>query len=376
MDLEGNGEKDEITAGCEEGVEDDDLEQPQHRCWVCSTIVETGFRVSKDFYHIDCFKCCKCKRLLDITDFIPSHGKLYCGKHFERVLLKKSLKREDISIPALPNSSTSNAPLVTCEGCGYGVQDGVCVYENLYHPDCLKCDTCKQPVDFKHYKIMDGKIYCPKDYSKMEKSFAALILEPRHPKDKTNKRTHKVEHKLSVDEPCVACVVCNKPMIQGVYVQDAYYHVRCFRCARCRVFLRLDRYEILNGKTYCLRDYGKALAKETPVGEKPEVQGEPKNLLQNIDQCGVCCQCYCAVKVGWYIKGGIYHAPCLKCATCQDILLLSECKELGGEIYCLQDYKKIVSPNSFKHPQRKKSSSNPTNSAKADGLTQNIIDAV
>ncbi|KAA3680784.1 uncharacterized protein DEA37_0010454 [Paragonimus westermani] len=56
---------------------------------------------------------------------------------------------------------------------------------------------------------------------------------------------------------CHNCEICQHPVFprDGVCVQQHYYHYNCFRCACCGETLKMRKYEIADGKPYCLEDF-------------------------------------------------------------------------------------------------------------------------
>ncbi|KAF5405165.1 hypothetical protein PHET_01481 [Paragonimus heterotremus] len=76
-----------------------------------------------------------------------------------------------------------------------------------------------------------------------------------------------------VRSECHNCEVCQHPVYprDGVCVQQHYYHYNCFRCTCCGETLKMRKYEIANGKPYCLEDFLQLFAEQLGICATPSV---------------------------------------------------------------------------------------------------------
>ena len=100
------------------------------------------FFCRKSFYHIDCYKCKKCKGLIEIDDrvLLDFDGLPLCEDCFHQ-----------------------------CTSCKLSISDSNIVYVNnnsYYHSHCFKCKTCAQVLDEKRFAETKHSIYCTDCYQK------------------------------------------------------------------------------------------------------------------------------------------------------------------------------------------------------------------
>lgn len=96
-------------------------------------------------YHKDCFVCMTCKEPFATADFYVHDDHPYCAHDYH----------------------TLNETL--CESCDRGIEGHYLETSNVsgsgtkkFHPDCLKCATCKIQLSDDYFE-MGGKVYCEKD---------------------------------------------------------------------------------------------------------------------------------------------------------------------------------------------------------------------
>ncbi|RMZ87396.1 hypothetical protein DV736_g5377, partial [Chaetothyriales sp. CBS 134916] len=129
-----------------------------------------------------------------------------------------------------------------------------------YHKECLVCSTCKSAFSTAEFYVHADRPYCGHHYHELEDSL---------------------------------CATCGKG-IEGLYMETANvagrgrekHHAKCLKCARCRVQLTEDYFE-LSGKVYCERDAfrmasaawtqdNRAPSRSSPLVREYISSGEPK----------------------------------------------------------------------------------------------------
>ena len=125
-------------------------------CRGCSKPIMSGQKSvsSKDGrltgkYHKDCFACRTCKEPFATADFYVHDDHPYCAHHYH--ILNETI----------------------CEGCGKGIEGHYLETSSMsgtsakkFHPDCLKCATCKVQLGDDCFE-MGGRCYCEKDAFRM-----------------------------------------------------------------------------------------------------------------------------------------------------------------------------------------------------------------
>ena len=100
-------------------------------------------------YHKECFVCMTCKEVFATADFYVHKDHPYCAHHYH--VLNETL----------------------CESCGDGIEGHYLETSNVsgngskkFHPDCLKCATCKIQLNEDYFEL-GGRVYCEKDAFRM-----------------------------------------------------------------------------------------------------------------------------------------------------------------------------------------------------------------
>ncbi|KAK5090447.1 hypothetical protein LTS08_002651 [Lithohypha guttulata] len=121
-------------------------------CRGCSKDILTGQKSvsSRDGrltgrYHKECFVCMTCKEAFATADFYVLNDHPYCAHHYHEL----------------------NDTL--CEGCGLGIEGHYLETSTVsgsgakkFHPQCLKCATCKIQLDDDYFEH-GGQVYCERD---------------------------------------------------------------------------------------------------------------------------------------------------------------------------------------------------------------------
>ncbi|XP_057684062.1 LIM domain-containing protein 1 [Corythoichthys intestinalis] len=160
------------------------------QCAKCSKEVYGGGKACRamgQIFHQSCFTCCVCSKNLQGKPFYTVTGSIYCEEDFYF-------------------SGVHPSPEM-CYSCDQLITDMVLqALGKSYHPACFRCAVCRQSLQDLPFTVgTDNKVYCIKDY-------------------------HKVQ------APC--CATCNKPILptEGctesirVVSFNKNYHAECFGC--------------------------------------------------------------------------------------------------------------------------------------------------
>ncbi|KAI8904732.1 hypothetical protein EDD86DRAFT_229820 [Gorgonomyces haynaldii] len=164
-----------------------------------------------------------------------------------------------------------------------------------YHKDCFVCNHCLQPFEQNLFFEIEGLYFCEKDYN--------LLYGAR----------------------CGRC--CELITGKCISALDNKWHLEHFTCDDCGRSLVGASFIRKNDKPYC---------KSCPAKQaKPQ---EEKNLCQQ-------CQKPLSGEVLTF-KGLKYHPYHYHCKMCKKELD-QRAKEYDGDLYCLEDYQKLMSQTCF-----------------------------
>uniref|UniRef100_A0A914D7W6 LIM zinc-binding domain-containing protein n=1 Tax=Acrobeloides nanus TaxID=290746 RepID=A0A914D7W6_9BILA len=149
-------------------------------------------------FHKDCFCCAQCFEPLLDQLFFNFEGRMYCSYDFER----------------------NYAPL--CQNCKeYILGSVIKTLKGNYHPECLKCDECKE--------IIHNNLF-----------FQGM--------DNLCEKCHATRPKY---EKCVKCKVDIYPN-EILWYREAYWHAFHFQCIKCEKELDSTA-KVWKDKLYCLK---------------------------------------------------------------------------------------------------------------------------
>jgi hypothetical protein len=166
-------------------------------CAQCLKIisVEESIIANEKTYHRDCFRCFQCNKLIDDSKFHIQNCKPCCIQCFNQYFAPECA--QCLKIISVGKSI---------------IFDGKC-----YHPDCFRCDQCKQILTDSKFQTRNSKpccIQCSNDYSTLR------------------------------------CSKCSKPIIDRYTTfQGKNFHIQCFVCQKChRIIESRDK--------FCSSDFG------------------------------------------------------------------------------------------------------------------------
>lgn len=160
-----------------------------HKCGEAVLSEGTGCTAMDQVYHIRCFRCSICNRMLQGLPFYALDGKPYC---------------EDDYLNTLEKCCVCNRPILDRILRATG---------KPYHAECFTCTVCGKGLEGIPFTVDSGnQIHCIEDFNK---KFA-----PR-------------------------CSVCDKPIIPEpnqpntvrVVALDRNFHVSCYKCEDCGLLL-------------------------------------------------------------------------------------------------------------------------------------------
>lgn len=177
------------------------------RCIVCSNFIEgEGFTVQGKSYHTQCFRCSQCEGNFNSgSRVLFDNGKPVCETCRNK------------SLAAARGGST------TCKGCNKEISGrSVVAMEFDWHIECFACNYCKYPLSGE-YMVKDGKPYCEADYLNLfgqkckicDKFIIGRVLQAGG---------------VSYHNSCLRCQVCSKSFDEGqeIFTQDGiFWHTEC-----------------------------------------------------------------------------------------------------------------------------------------------------
>lgn len=139
-----------------------------------------------------------CGASLVDSGFVEENGKLYCERDYELHFAPK------------------------CGKCGLGVVgEMMSAMQQKFHTNCFICIKCHLQIPGGYFRIVDGDLYCERDWS--------IMFQTK-------------------------CCGCQFPIEDGDLWVDAVsrmWHSDCFKCVFCQVNLDGQSFYAKNGKPYC-----------------------------------------------------------------------------------------------------------------------------
>ncbi|TPP57071.1 hypothetical protein FGIG_10303 [Fasciola gigantica] len=328
-------------------------------CFNCSLPVKSKDRlfVMERVYHRDCFRCRRCDIVLSPEKYNVDNEKPCCQPNcidqIEQRSIKIPITLESHSCPyiyterntpirshsALVGSKLSDADgvrifrgdvdkiakiqrrleqiqaaeaeEVKCYSCGRRVYpaERLHILNRIYHPDCLKCETCGRVLNGRRYSVHEGKTYCVAHHRELLnlKNFVgksgsspfgnqanvdttmnrSAASTPYHDSNvlavsKEAEKSMETEFVPNSDPPllrrsyslhfvaeifeeakseepkCFECGIKVYPAEQ-LSILNRIYHRTCFKCKTCQNVLDLGRYGVCEGVPYCNAHHRQAL---------------------------------------------------------------------------------------------------------------------
>ncbi|KAI9105013.1 hypothetical protein DFS34DRAFT_576074 [Phlyctochytrium arcticum] len=234
---------------------------PCAECGHRITDPKQAFRIEalRKFYHINCFRCCKCSRPFDENNpYICHEGRAYCEADYNEALnlscagcqmpiyshavyaLGKAWHEEHLCCGACREPIIGNpieydnqiycaadyAALVApaCRECSQTIQgETICALNATFHKECFVCKVCKIPFPDKSFYVLGDDPLCRFHYHEENNSLCGTCDNP-------------------IEGPCAEVAELNKR-----------YHPECWCCYVCRVPLTATYYSF-NNKPYCEAD--------------------------------------------------------------------------------------------------------------------------
>lgn len=172
-------------------------------CAACNKPIEgKGFKVGEKFYHPECFKCSKCKKIIkdkyNVIDDHPFCEECYISVVSGNCFVCKKLVKDDI---------------IKAGG-------------HVFHEKCFICSLCKKKLTENPFTEHEGKMLCE-----------TCFMNNFAPK----------------------CKGCKKGIKDGPVIEalGGSWHVDCFKCSKCGTKIN-DDFVIENDKPVCKKCSGAA----------------------------------------------------------------------------------------------------------------------
>jgi len=180
---------------------------------------------------------------------------------------------------------------------------GDCILSNNkhYHPGCIKCHICGDPLKEQYYTFMGNPI-CEADYQNCKQTCAICNVEI----DGTYYTVDgQVYCEKDYQEQTDACEKCGEKVIgEHVDITGAVFHPACFKCHVCEKSMVGTPFSADDNKRiYCGPCYTKKFASICSVCKKPIVPKEGETSAPKL-----------------LALGKVFHLNCYKCEDCGRIL--------------------------------------------------------
>jgi len=190
----------------------ENTDNPNHvgvcRKCVCAITSEgEGCSAMGDMYHVRCFVCAGCGRMLMGLPFFHVQGTPYCCNCHDNLLH-------------------------TCVKCHHKITDSiVTAVGKSYHTDCFTCVKCRKNLDGVPFTV-DGceTIYCIDCYQVLYSPRCAVCTELIMPTQEDEGTVHIVAMGMNLHTECYRCEVCDVTLSvtgDGCYVDG---HLLCQKC--------------------------------------------------------------------------------------------------------------------------------------------------
>lgn len=264
-------------------------------------LTEDGCTAFGKVYHKDCFRCHGCKKRLD-GKFFSKDENAYCAKCFKSTQEQCCVCKQKIVGDCVVNNNT------------------------YYHPGCMKCHICDEPLRGS-YLFFQNKPICERDF-KLRQSVCFVCENP------IEGTYYELDGKVYCEEHYMShmndtCVRCNSP-IEGEHVKitGASFHPACFKCQACQKSLVGKQFSTDDkNRVYCPECYTKLFAFICSVCSKPIVPKEGQTKAPRIRALD-----------------RDFHPQCFKCEDCGKVLDSrikgSECWPMRHHILCYKCYRR------------------------------------
>ena len=257
-------------------------------------------------YHVACFSCQECKKLLDQTTACEAEGELLCKgcftrlHHVSQLKVAEADKALDTSL-ILPREEEEGCP--SCKGAVFA-QERLQVGGKAYHRACLSCTACSRKLALSAVIIgEDGEAYCQACHREKFSHSGFSIPDPA-----------LIQAAPGVGDGCRACGgKVYEP--EKVASKTGIFHKQCFACKKCKK--KLDStlvyaFEAPDSQIYCK----KCFTENFGEGKKPLLWADTTTILP-VDGKG-CPRCGGAVFKQEEVmeKGRNFHKRCFSCKKC------------------------------------------------------------
>jgi len=277
------------------------VNKPTRLCDHCQTaLTDDGCTAFGKVFHKECFRCTNCKKKLD-GKFFSKDEKAYCAKCYKEGQEQCCVCKLKIVGDCVVNNNT------------------------FYHPECMKCHICDDPLRGQ-YLFFQNKPICEKHFKEMQQKCSVC--------DQVIEGSYYSFNGQTVCESCEQgytgnndkCGKCKKDVEgHGIRTSGAIFCKSCFKCEVCGVNLE-DKTFSMDGENgiYCVEDYTKKFAAICATCSKPIVPKEgqtkaPRIRAMNRDYHPLCFKCKdCGMVLDSGVKGKEcwpirHHILCYKC---------------------------------------------------------------
>ena len=176
-------------------------------------------------YHLACFSCQECKKLLDQTTACEAEGELLCKgchtrlHHVSQLKVVEADKALDTSL-ILPREEGEGCP--SCGGAVFA-QERLQVGGKAYHRACLSCNACSRKLALSAVIVgEDGAAYCQGCHKQKFSHSGFSIPDPG-----------LIQAAPGVGDGCRACGgKVFEP--EKVASKTGLFHKQCFACNKCK----------------------------------------------------------------------------------------------------------------------------------------------
>mmetsp|Transcript_14498 Transcript_14498/g.56985 ORF Transcript_14498/g.56985 Transcript_14498/m.56985 type:complete len:470 (-) Transcript_14498:47-1456(-) len=367
-----------ICEGCVAAERKAAAEKVRGTCGGCSGPVRAADKAvsfAGSMWHMACFVCNKCKGSLQ-AGVGEVKGRFYCGgclKEMRELVEKQEQNPAQLQLQTSAQTgktttetategksgaaATKNVEQITCHWCKMPVTSGkiVRMLGHVWHLDCVHCHHCRKKIVGNQMAELDGEPHCidcakalfekkREEHERRQREQISAASVPASPAAQSegaavpaaapavkccvcNMSVGSEWQELSGEPYCDACAKltqssiqcegCSKKVESGVKFKKAlgkFWHVSCFKCAKCSAGLDPKNYQTHAGELVCDEHY------ETATGV-------------------IAFKCFTCLKriFGQMVThdNKSYHPECFVCTKCKEPFPNGEySRGKSGALYC------------------------------------------
>lgn len=273
------------------------MNKPSKQCDHCKRdLTEEGCTAFGKVFHKECFRCHGCRKKLD-GKFHAKDDQAYCAKCFKASQEQCCVCRQKIVGDCVVNNNT------------------------YYHPDCMKCHVCDEPLRHS-YHFFQNKPICERDFKETQQHCSVCEEVITGTYYSLGDKIYCEKDYMTHMEKCGKCGT--EIESEAVRTTGSVYHADCFKCEVCKCSLCDMTFSTDDqNRLYCPQDYTKRFAAHCSVCKSAIVPKEGQTKASRI-----------------HALDKDFHPHCFKCEDCSMVLDSrvkgKECWPIRKHVLCLK----------------------------------------